>query len=65
MRMCPLCSGDPFDRYDSDWMYDNGVWNTNVATEIKCGSCGEKIKMKPFESIDHEFYEVEDDTPEI
>lgn len=61
MNTCPKCHRDPFKGWDGDDHYNKGAYDLEKVTKIDCGSCGEKIFMKPFESIDHDFAESEDD----
>lgn len=60
---CPLCHKDPFKGYDGDKLYDIGAYNVDPPDpiQIECGSCGEKIYMRPFESISHDFAVDKDD----
>jgi DNA-directed RNA polymerase subunit RPC12/RpoP len=60
MSHCPHCFGRPLKKYDSVWMYNNGAYDIDEETKIECSECGEKIIMRPFESIDYDFEKIEE-----
>lgn len=59
--MCPLCLGDPFKGKTGDDMYNMGAYDVDTEKIIECGACGGKIKMEPYQSIDWNFEELEEE----
>ncbi len=55
---CPNCR---FECFDTDWMYENDMWNPNEdERRIKCTSCKKDFMFKIFSTVGYSCCTIED-----